>query len=119
MDVVAVTTLHPIIVGTPTDDGLPLQVGALVTYHGRALGERWSTFYVQHIDEDGHTIVDRDYPSVSVLRRVSRQHISPTGVTVPLCDCGHEAGSRDPRLPYSKYCDARCGCDKHDFERHN
>lgn len=112
------TALHPILIGTPTDAGLPLAVGALVTYHGRNLGERWSTFYVTAVDDDGlYEIVDRDYPSVSTLRRVSRQHITPTGVTVPLCDCGHEAGSRDPRLPYSKYCDARCGCDQHNYER--
>lgn len=46
------TTLHPIVVGTPTDAGLPLDVGALVTYHGRRMAERWSVFYVARIDAD-------------------------------------------------------------------
>ncbi len=112
------TVLHPIIIGTPSDAGLPLQVGALVTYHGRAVGERWSIFFVADIDDFGlHTIVDRDYPSVSELHRVSRQHLTPTGTVVDLCDCGHETGTRDPGGVYSRWCAGMCGCDLHDHER--
>ncbi len=112
------TALHPIVIGTPTDAGLPLQVGALVTYHGRARGHRCSIFYVRDIDEDGlHTIVDRDYPSVSVLHRVSRQHLTPTGGVVDLCGCGHEVGARDPGGPFSRWCAGMCGCEQHDHER--
>lgn len=42
---------------------------------------------------------------------------TPTDAGLPLQDCGHEAGSRDPSGPYGKYCDARCGCDRHNFQR--
>lgn len=105
--------LHPIVIGTRTDDGLPLQPGALVSYHGRRPGERYTTFYVASVDEDGYEIVDRNYPTVTTLYPVSRQHITPTGVSIVLCLCGHEAGWSGRTTNYG-YCEVQpCDCRLH------
>lgn len=119
------TILHPIIVGTVSDAGLPLDVGALVTYHGRRRGHEYSVFYVAAIDADDvhirYDLFDRDYPSVAWLEGVSRQHITPTGRVVALCpDCGHEAGRR-PSWSQVDVCDAHpvCGCMQHPARAEN
>lgn len=61
------------------------------------------------------TLVDRDYPSVTVLHRVDPHVVVPTGVTVDLCDlCRHEAGRR-PNHSNLNLCDAHptCACMLH------
>lgn len=113
------TTLAPITVGTPTDPGLPVQVGALVVYNGRLRHERGNVFYVSAVDEfpghryDAYELTDRDYPAVTVLRNVGRSSFTPTGATIVFCGCGHEAGN----LSVTPWCAALCGCELHDFER--
>lgn len=111
------THLHPIIIGTRSDAGLPLAPGALVTYHGRRLGERYTTFYVADVDEDGrYEITDRDYPTVTTMW-VYRQHISPTGATITLCGCGHEA-SWSGRSTNHGWCEVQpCDCQRHNTIR--
>lgn len=114
------TTLHPIPVATKYDAGLPLTRGALVTYHGKRLGERNTIFYVAAVDDDGYTIIDKDYPGVTTLHGLSRQNIRPTGDSIVLCDCGHEAGRRVDRDPtWCTYRDggAYCGCANHETVR--
>jgi hypothetical protein len=110
------TTLHPILIPTVHDAGLPLAAGALVTYHGRRLGERGSIFYVADVDDDGYTIIDKDYPGVTTMYGLSRRLIRPTGDRIDLCGCGHEAGRRTDRDPaWCMYRDGGdyCGCDLH------
>ncbi len=46
-------TLHPILIPTVHDAGLPLHPGALVTYHGRNRWRHGDPHYVSSIDEDG------------------------------------------------------------------
>lgn len=113
-------TLHPILIPTKHDAGLPLTPGALVSYHGRRLGERNTIFYVTDVDqdddEDGYTIVDKDYPGVTTLHGLDRSIIRPTGDRIDLCDCGHEAGRRVDHDPtWCTYRDGGdyCGCERH------
>ncbi len=106
------TALHPILIGTAVDDSRPLHPGDLVTYHGRIRSRRGDVHYVSDVFEGLHLIVDRDYPSVDPLE-VRRANIRPTGETVVLCDCGHEAGWSGHGQTYG-YCEARpCECDQH------
>jgi hypothetical protein len=112
-------SLHPITVGTTTDPGTPVQVGALVCYRGRIRYEQGNVFYISAVEEspdhryDTYTLIDRDYPSVTVLRQVSRGSIVPTGETIDMCDCGHEAGNPG-RGGSSGYCEAQpCECRNH------
>ncbi len=70
----------------------PAVLGAVVRYHGRITSEHWSTFYIAAIDNARYTLIDREYPNVTVLRQVARTSITPTGEVVPMCgDCHHEA----------------------------
>lgn len=105
--------LRPILIPTVHDDGRPLRPGALVTHHGRNRWRHGDVHYISAIhDDDAHLILDRDYPSVDPLE-VQRNAIRPTGDTVTLCGCGHEAGRRDGHR--SRYCQAMpCECDQHD-----
>lgn len=110
-------TLRPILIATPHDAGLPLTGGALVTYHGRRLGERNSIFYVATVEDDEYTIIDRDYPGVTTMHGLSRNVIRPTGDRIVLCDCGHEAGRRADHDPtWCTYRDGGdyCGCANHE-----
>jgi hypothetical protein len=108
-----VTALHPILVGTVRDAGLPLNPGDLVTYHGRSRWRHGDVHYVSAIGGDGlHLICDRDYPGVDPLE-VRRNAIRPTGETVALCECGHEQGRQ--RTGHIDVCDAHpvCSCLQH------
>jgi hypothetical protein len=110
------TALRPIPVGTVHDAGLPLALGAVVTYHGRIRSEHHNVFYVAAIEDTGFTIIDREYPSVTTLANVARGSLRPTGEVVVLCHCGHEAG---PGRSGATWCEHRageryCGCTDHD-----
>lgn len=113
-------TLHPILIPTVHDDGLPVTPGALVTYHGKRVDERGSIFYIAAVDDNGYTIIDRDYPGVTTMWGLSRRLIRPTGDSIVLCSCGHEGGRRTGRDPaWCMYRDGGdyCGCDRHDTIR--
>jgi len=112
-------SLRPITVGTPTDNGAAVQVGALVRYRGRISYERGNAFYISAVKlspdhrYDTYTLIDRDYPSVTVLRKVGRGSIVPTGETIEMCECGHEAGNPG-RGGSLGYCEATpCECRNH------
>lgn len=114
------TTLHSILIPTARDAGLALTPGALVTYHGKRFGERNSIFYVAAVDEDGYVIIDRDYPGVTTLCGLSRRLIRPTGDSIVLCGCGHEAGrrtDRDPTWCTYRYGGDYCSCTLHEAIR--
>lgn len=77
-----------------------VQVGSVVDYHGSITSEHWSTFYVSEIGADRRlTLIDRWYPTVTVLRRVGRANVTPTGEVLDLCACGHEAAFTLPSEP--------------------
>lgn len=77
---------------TTTAQAHPAVLGALVRYHGRYTSEHWATFYIHAVTGARYTLIDREYPNVTVLRQVSRTSITPTGEVIPLCgDCHHEA----------------------------
>lgn len=101
---------------TATQTGLRT-VGAVVRYHGSITSEHWSTFYIAAVDDRGRlTLIDRDYPNVTTLRQVRPNSVTPTGETVDMCDCGHEAGA--PRGNWSGHCELRgCDCWNHTEER--
>lgn len=103
--------LHPIEVTPPLPAGV--QPGALVRYRGRVPGEQHSTFYIAAIDGGLLTLIDRDYPSVNTLPRVHPRVVTPTGVVVALCGCGHEAGWSG-RSTNHGWCEVRpCDCQQH------
>ncbi len=108
--------LHPIAITMPLPAGVHL--GALVGYRGRIRSEHWSTFYVADVDDRNRlTLVDRDYPNVTMLRQVAPGHVVPTGDRVDLCECGHEAGNPGQGWNLG-HCELRdCGCLLHDTSR--
>jgi len=107
-----IAALRPIPITMP----LPAAVhpGAVVGYRGRIRHEHGTIVYIQAADDRNRlTLVDRDYPSVTVLHHVHPGHVVPTGVTVVLCDqCQHETGWSGRGHTYG-YCEALCGCRNH------
>ncbi len=105
------TALHPIQVTPPLPAGI--HIGALVTYRGRKTSEHHSTFIVTCVDGGLLTLLDRAYPGVTTLNNVHPRVVTPVGVTVALCGCGHETGWSGRGTNYG-YCEAYpCPCDRH------
>lgn len=107
--------LTPILIGTVHDAGLPVTGGALVTYHGSIRWRHGDLHYIADVNGEKCLIRDRDYPSVDPLW-VRRGPIRPTGRTVDMCGCGHEAGNLGRHN--STKCEViECGCLDHDTIR--
>lgn len=69
-----------------------LTTGTVVTYHGSIGHEVGNRFYIHAIADDGRlTLLDPTYPTVGILRQVRPASVRPTGDTIALCACGHEA----------------------------
>lgn len=106
----------PMTASTATQTGTRT-VGAMVTYHGSITTEHWAPFYIAAVAADGRlTLIDRDYPNVTTLRQVRPNSVTPTGETIQMCACGHEAGAA--RHNWSGHCELRsCTCWNHTEER--
>lgn len=87
----------------------PAVLGAIVRYHGRITSEHWSTFYIHAVTGNRYTLIDRDYPTVTVLRHVSRTSITPTGEVLALCDECHHQAIHAHRRWNADQCEV-CGC---------
>lgn len=69
-----------------------IQIGDIVTYHGSITHEHGTVCYVREVEPSGrYTLVDRDYPAVTVLRHVRRVSFTATGGHIDVCVCGHDA----------------------------
>jgi hypothetical protein len=84
------------------------QVGSVVRYHGSIASEHWATFYISAIDGARYELIDRDYPTVTVLRHVRRESFTPTGEHVDLCACGHEVTRTIRGSDRCEFCGSEC-----------